>query len=70
MTSAELAAKVAAIKAEWERKAAAGDLRAQRLLRECYPEETKATEAAAEVLTKKPEPHWQDDTHREVGEEG
>ena len=70
MTSAELTAKVAAIKAEWERKAAEGDPKARRLLRECYPEETKATEAAAEVLTKKPEPHWQDDTHREVGEEG
>ena len=70
MTLEELAAKAAAIKAEWQRKAAQGDLRAQRLLRECYPEETKATEAAAEVLTKKPEPHWQDDTHREVGEEG
>ena len=70
MTLDELAERVKAIRAEWERKAAEGDPKARRLLRECYPEETKATEAAAEVLTKKPEPHWQDDTHREVGEEG
>jgi hypothetical protein len=55
MTPDELAAKTAAIKAEWERKAAAGDAKARRLLRECYPEETEAVDAAAEALT-----HWSD----------
>jgi succinylarginine dihydrolase len=50
-----LRATVEDIRREWERKAAEGDLRAQRLLRECYPEATEAVEAAAGVLA-----HWQD----------
>jgi hypothetical protein len=53
VTPDDLAAKTAAIKAEWEAKAAAGDAKAKRLLRECYPEETEAVDAAADALT-----HW------------
>lgn len=60
MTSAELAARAAAIKAEWERKAAEGDPKAKRLLRECYPDETAAVEAAADVLAQPAPAHWAD----------
>ena len=80
MTRAELDAKAAAlaenakaIKAEWQRKAEAGDLRARQLLRDLYPEDYEAIDAAAGVLvqTRKAAPPkpWSD-TEREPGEEG
>ena len=71
--AAELAAKAAAIKAEWQRKAGEGDLRARKLLRDLYPEDYEAIDAAAGVLvqTRKAAPPkpWSD-TEREPGEEG
>lgn len=65
MTPAELRARAEEIKAEWVAKAAAGDAKAKRLLRECYPEETRDVDAAAEVLAKPPPRPWS-----EPGEEG
>jgi hypothetical protein len=52
MTPEALAARAAAIKAEWIQKAEAGDAAARRLLRECYPEEAERIEAAAAVLVR------------------
>lgn len=69
MTADELAAKAAAIKAEWIAKAAAGDSRARRMLRDCYPEEYAELVAAKPLAQPVPPKPWCETDH-EPGEEG